>query len=270
MPRVFLNYDKESNIELTEEVSKRFGKEKIAVCVKNWETILKQQQRIQEFACEIVFLVTEGKFKMQESTIPILPVLMTEEGAKKINELLKNEPISGISMKAISMEDTDFMDLKYEAKKAGICVNTFESNMKFEEFKLNADGLIPVIVQDYKTEEVLMMAYMNQESFEMTIRTGKMTYFSRSRQELWIKGMTSGHFQYVKELRIDCDQDTILAKVAQVGAACHTGNRSCFYRELVEKRIPRDKSYESIRSRLRRDRRSEKTSKRGILYELSF
>ncbi len=233
--KVFLNYDKERNIELTEEVSKRFGKEKIAVCVKNWETILKQQQRIQEFACEIVFLVTEGKFKMQESTIPILPVLMTEEGAKKINELLKNEPISGISMKAISTEDTDFMDLKYEAKKAGICVNTFESNMKFEEFKLNADGLIPVIVQDYKTEEVLMMAYMNQESFEMTIRTGKMTYFSRSRQELWIKGMTSGHFQYVKELRIDCDQDTILAKVAQVGAACHTGNRSCFYRELVKR-----------------------------------
>ena len=80
-----------------------------------------------------------------------------------------------------------------------------------------------------------MLAYMNKEAFEMTIRTGRMTYFSRSRQELWVKGMTSGHFQYVKQLLIDCDQDTILAKVAQIGAACHTGNRSCFYRNLVKK-----------------------------------
>ena len=127
------------------------------------------------------------------------------------------------------------MKLKYHAKEEGICVNTFESNMKFEEFKLNGDGLIPVIVQDYKTEEVLMLAYMNKEAFETTIRTGRMTYFSRSRQELWMKGMTSGHIQYVKQLLIDCDQDTILAKVAQIGAACHTGNRSCFYRNLVKK-----------------------------------
>ena len=102
-------------------------------------------------------------------------------------------------------------------------------SMKFEEFKLNSDGMIPVIVQDYETNDVLMLAYMNKEAYEHTIETGKMTYYSRSRNELWIKGLTSGHFQYVKSLEIDCDKDTLLAKVDQVGAACHTGNRTCFY-----------------------------------------
>ena len=97
------------------------------------------------------------------------------------------------------------------------------------------DGMVPVIVQDYRTDEVLMLAYMNEEAFETTINIGKMTYYSRSRQELWIKGMTSGHIQYVKSLTADCDYDTILAKVSQIGAACHTGNVSCFFNEIVKK-----------------------------------
>ena len=80
-----------------------------------------------------------------------------------------------------------------------------------------------------------MVAYMNEEAYNNTIQTGRMTYYSRSRQELWIKGETSGHYQFLKELRIDCDNDTILAKVHQLGAACHTNNYSCFYRELCKK-----------------------------------
>ena len=79
------------------------------------------------------------------------------------------------------------------------------------------------------------MMIMNQEAYEQTLYTGKMTYYSRSRQELWLKGATSGHYQYVKELRLDCDHDTVLAKVHQVGAACHTGARSCFFHELAKK-----------------------------------
>ena len=94
--------------------------------------------------------------------------------------------------------------------------------------------MIPVVVQDYENNEVLMVAYMNEEAYNMTIETGKMTYYSRSRNELWIKGMTSGHFQYVKSIEVDCDNDTLLAKVEQVGAACHTGNRTCFYRNIYE------------------------------------
>ena len=102
-------------------------------------------------------------------------------------------------------------------------------HLSWEELKLNSDGMLTVVVQDVVTDEVLMVAYMNQEAYEKTLETGTMTYWSRSRNELWVKGMTSGHFQYVKELRIDCDRDTLLAKVEQTGAACHTGNHSCFY-----------------------------------------
>ena len=97
-------------------------------------------------------------------------------------------------------------------------------------------GLIPAITQDAETGEVLMQAYMNREAWEKTLETGKATYFSRSRQELWIKGVTSGNVQLVKEIRIDCDSDAILLKVEQVGgAACHTGYRSCFHNKIVDK-----------------------------------
>lgn len=109
----------------------------------------------------------------------------------------------------------------------------FKSLLDFDTFKLDANGLIPCITQDYKTGEVLMMAYMSKESFQKTLETGHMVYFSRSRKKLWLKGEESGHLQFVKELKIDCDKDTILAKVAQIGAACHTGNPTCFYTELA-------------------------------------
>jgi len=95
------------------------------------------------------------------------------------------------------------------------------------------DGLVPVIAQDAETKEVLMMAYMNRESWEATLKTGKATYWSRSRQKLWLKGETSGNVQLIKAVFIDCDDDTILLQVKQLGdAACHTGYRSCFYRKL--------------------------------------
>jgi len=98
------------------------------------------------------------------------------------------------------------------------------------------DGLVPAIVQNAETKEVLMMAYMNRESWEATLKTGKATYWSRSRQQLWLKGETSGHVQLIKDIFIDCDDDTILLQVKQLGdAACHTGYRSCFYRKLSGK-----------------------------------
>ena len=96
-------------------------------------------------------------------------------------------------------------------------------------------GLIPAVVQDYKTGEVLMLAFMNQAAWEATLSTGKATYYSRTRQELWIKGKTSGNMQIVKEIRIDCDDDTVVLKVDRVGgAACHTGHKSCFYKKVED------------------------------------
>lgn len=94
------------------------------------------------------------------------------------------------------------------------------------------DGLIPTIIQDFQNNEVLMLAYMNEESIRRTIETGTTWFWSRSRNEFWNKGATSGHFQYVKDIFIDCDEDTILIKVEQIGAACHTGSRTCFYRNI--------------------------------------
>lgn len=107
------------------------------------------------------------------------------------------------------------------------------NDLTWSDFKLNSDGMIPVIVQDDNTDAVLMMAFMNQEAYEKTLATGMMTYWSRSRNELWTKGLTSGHVQYVKRLAIDCDKDTILARVHQIGPACHTGSYSCFYTDLA-------------------------------------
>ena len=103
------------------------------------------------------------------------------------------------------------------------------------KLKFSADGLIPAIVQDYKSKEVLMMAYMNIDSLRQTLKIGKTCFWSRSRKEYWVKGMTSGHFQYVKSVHYDCDCDTLLIKVRQVGAACHTFKKSCFYRRIRNK-----------------------------------
>ena len=101
------------------------------------------------------------------------------------------------------------------------------------ECKFNSDGLIPVIAQDHMTGEVLMLAFMNQQAWEATLNSGKATYWSRTRQELWVKGQTSGNQQIVKEIRIDCDEDTVLLKIEQQGGAtCHTGHRSCFHKKV--------------------------------------
>ncbi|MBE6063071.1 MAG: phosphoribosyl-AMP cyclohydrolase [Clostridium butyricum] len=103
--------------------------------------------------------------------------------------------------------------------------------IKQVDFK-KGNGLVPAIVQDYKTKEVLMLAYMNEESLKKTLQGDTTWFYSRSRNELWNKGANSGHFQYIKEIKIDCDNDTILIIAEQSGAACHTGNKSCFYRDL--------------------------------------
>jgi len=113
-------------------------------------------------------------------------------------------------------------------------MSELKCNITWEALKKNSDNMVPVIVQDNDTNDVLMLAYMNKEAYLETIKTGTMTYWSRSRNELWVKGLTSGHFQYLKSLTADCDLDTILAKVDQVGAACHTGSRSCFFNNITQ------------------------------------
>lgn len=101
--------------------------------------------------------------------------------------------------------------------------------------KRNAEGLVPAVVQQHDTGEVLMLGWMDDEALARTLQTGRATYWSRSRQEYWVKGETSGHLQHVREVRLDCDGDTLLVKVAQDGVACHTGERTCFDADLVHR-----------------------------------
>ncbi|MCK4518989.1 MAG: phosphoribosyl-AMP cyclohydrolase [Candidatus Omnitrophica bacterium] len=104
-----------------------------------------------------------------------------------------------------------------------------------EKVKFNAQGLIPAIVQDCRNNQVLMLAYMNKESLLKTVETGQTHFYSRSRNKLWKKGESSGHVQDIKEILIDCDMDTLLIKVEQVGGACHLGYRTCFFRKITDK-----------------------------------
>ena len=231
--RAILNFSKPLSIDLIREVSLRFGKERIAVSLNDFDTLFKQQHLIEEFSTEIVFMHRlDLNSVMNITELPCVVLTDTMEQSE-ILRILKCDSIKGVSGLFVSDLNMDFNEFKDVCADAGIQMTSFESILDFSEFKLNSDGLIPVIVQDYKTNEVLMMAYMNAEAFDNTVKTGRMTYYSRSRQCQWVKGETSGHFQYVKSLAVDCDKDTLLAKVEQIGAACHTGNRSCFYTTIV-------------------------------------
>lgn len=154
---------------------------------------------------------------------------------KNINDAGIHGAIIGKALYENRINLKDAVDMFESGSSVIEASKKLNTSLSFSDFKLNSDGLIPVVVQDYVNNEVLMVAYMNEEAYNHTVNTGVMTYYSRSRQELWIKGMTSGHIQYVKSLTADCDYDTILAKVSQIGAACHTGNVSCFFNEIVKK-----------------------------------
>ncbi|WP_434631966.1 bifunctional phosphoribosyl-AMP cyclohydrolase/phosphoribosyl-ATP diphosphatase HisIE [Thermoanaerobacterium thermosaccharolyticum] len=129
--------------------------------------------------------------------------------------------------------------------------------MNIDDLKFDEKGLIPAIVQDYKTKEVLMMAYMNRESLEKSLESKETYFFSRSRQSLWHKGETSGNVQHIKAIKYDCDGDTLLVEVEPEGPACHTGNNSCFYRDIINDYDEREED-ESILSNLYRRIESRK------------
>ena len=231
--RAILNFSKQDSIKLIEDAAKRFGKEKLAVSLNDFDALFKHQHVIQKYCSEIIFMHRLDLNSVANITdIPCVVVTDTMEGSE-LFKILKSPGVRGLSGRFVSQPDMDFTGFKEQCEEKGIQMTSFESMLEFSEFKTNEQGLIPVIVQHFKTQEVLMLAYMNKEAFYQTIKTRKMTYYSRSREKLWVKGETSGHFQYVKSLTIDCDNDTLLAKVDQVGAACHTGNATCFFQHLA-------------------------------------
>lgn len=231
--KAILNFGKPDSEALLEEVSLKFGSDKIAISIASADNLQLNRAVIEQYANELV-LIDEHALRncLGASVLPMITML-PDISLSKIFTILEQPNVSGVSGNMVNSNAKEIFALKQLCKERGIPVHVFEPVMDFSEFKLDSNGLIPVVVQDYLTGQVLMVAYMNEEAYIKTLKTGKMTYYSRSRKELWIKGLTSGHFQYVKGLSVDCDNDTLLAKVSQVGAACHTGNYSCFYRDLV-------------------------------------
>lgn len=227
-----LDYDTIECIEITEEVSGKFGKDKLLAIAKDVENLTANMELIDAYVSGVI-LDKPDEFELlsfKESTS--VPFYVNYSGGKMdAFGVCGFENCAGLA--GFPAEAVKVLDLKNKLVEAGMAIQTLDAAFSFSDFKLNSDGMIPVIVQDYQSNEVLMMAYMNEEAYEQTLRTGKMTYFSRSRNELWLKGDTSGHYQYVKSLTADCDMDTILAKVSQVGVACHTGARSCFFHEIT-------------------------------------
>lgn len=233
--QVMLNGSKPGSIELAEEASKRFGKDRILVSVKNVDFIFKNKEAMEENFHEMLVLDKSMLDAVENiTTIPSV-VVVDDYNIKEFVSILKRDSVRGITGKFVTDSDLDIMLLKTELSTHGLRMVNFTSALQWSDLKVNSDGMVPVIVQDYRTDEVLMLAYMNEEAFLCTISSGKMTYFSRSRQEIWMKGETSGHIQYVKSLTADCDYDTILAKVSQIGVACHTGNPTCFFHPIVKK-----------------------------------
>lgn len=233
--KAVLNYSKVSNIEITEEVSKKFGKNKILASFMKKEELTANKELLEEYVSELICI--DSSIMKECDSLTELPTIccLDEDKADKIKDYLMLTNVSGVTGNAVNNSIEKVFPMKLAFAKEGISVSACEASMKWSDFKLNSDNMLPVVVQDYKTNEVLMVAYMNEEAYNRTVETGKMTYWSRSRNELWIKGDTSGHYQYVKSLTVDCDYDTLLAKVSQVGAACHTGKYSCFFNEVLKK-----------------------------------
>lgn len=229
--KAILDMSKDTNVEIVKEASERFGSDKIAVMLnKDYDF-----SKIKQLKYDGVSLIIADSCANECIGLGIKVLAFNCNFTfNDMVEFGKQDKVYGISDNSFA-GDFDFLNFKAQLKEEGVNTIVFESAMSFDQFKKNSDGMIPVVVQDYKTDKVLMVAYMNEEAFNLTIKTGKMTYFSRSRNEIWVKGVTSGHFQYVKELSMDCDLDTMLAKVYQVGVPCHTGADTCFFNTLVKK-----------------------------------
>ena len=275
--RAALNLSKESNAHLAEEVADRFGRDKIAGCILNEQEIASYDVLIKNYVSELLLLdedkidsclrVMFEKGLINEPKVALKCVMDEKELHAMAAVLRQHEQLAGVCGGIINEIPENIMKLKWQCKGLGIEVKLNETTMSWDELKKNSDGLVPVVTQDYKTSEVLMVAYMNEEAYNQTVESGVMTYFSRSRSELWVKGATSGHYQYVKALYVDCDNDTILAKVRQVGAACHTGNRSCFFNEILKKEYDDtnplqvfEKEYATIMDRKRNPREGSYTN----------
>ena len=220
---VALNCQDEQEIGLLSEAMQAYGRRRIMGCVSDFSEYSPYAAEIAHCASGLLVLDDEIRPFAGKTELPIL-LHSNSIGADGIEAIFRGGLVTGISGEYVS---TLGFPEDY--------INGFSRNSAGDiTFGIKRPEGLTTELDDLKME-VLMVAWMNEESYKKTLETGKMTYWSRSRQELWTKGLTSGHISYVRSLDIDCDKDTILAKVSQIGAACHTGHRSCFFTPLARK-----------------------------------
>ena len=227
-----LNLSKDSNAAIAAEVADKFGMDKIAACFSSERQVAKHEKVLQGNISCLIYVGDEPYhgFRQVHTDLPVIVQIGRETC---VREALTDPGIHGVTGSGVNERIGKLRHVREKLASAGIPVKIRTASLKWEDFKLGPDGLLPVVVQEASTSQVLMVAYMNEEAYNMTVATGKMTYWSRSRSEIWVKGLTSGHFQYVHSLTADCDMDTLLAKVEQIGAACHTGSHSCFFNTVL-------------------------------------
>ncbi len=239
--KALLNFSKQGNIDILDEVSKKFGKDKIGICFLEALDIADNKEQVELLSSALFFVgeytnetgsLLKNKL-LVDTPLYIAPGDFIESSPSEI--LLDNSFVAGLYGNYLNSKADEITDIKADCLEKGLDMVRLVPSFTWSQLKKNSDGMVPVIVQDYRTDQVLMLAYMNEEAYNKTLRTGKMTYFSRSRNELWLKGETSSHYQFVMSLTADCDLDTILAKVKQIGAACHTGSYSCFFNKIAGK-----------------------------------
>ena len=227
-----LNLSKDGNALIAAEVADKFGPDKIAACFSSEDQVASKLALLEDNISCLIY-VGEEPFEGLTMVRTSLPVIAQIGSSTCVKETLLKPGIHGVTGNGVNTRAGKLEFVRNKLVSCGIPVKIRTAAYKWEDFKLGPGGLLPVVVQESSTDQVLMVAYMNEEAYNTTVATGRMTYWSRSRSEIWVKGLTSGHFQYVHSLTADCDMDTLLAKVEQIGAACHTGSHSCFFNEVL-------------------------------------
>ncbi|MCR4956089.1 MAG: phosphoribosyl-ATP diphosphatase [Lachnospiraceae bacterium] len=222
---------------ILEDCQKRFRKDRLSLAIDDVDLIFKKRKELEEdFHDVYVFQRDIFDSVVNMTDLPFYAVVEEDVELDVYKAILKTPTCMGVAGPILNQKDTDINLLKHEFFEEGILVLLNDSQMDWSEFKLDDNGLIAVVSQDYSTKKVLNYGYMNEEAFKETIASGKMHYYDKATGEVRKHGVgNGGQYQYVKSLSVDCHRQAILAKVSQIGVACHTGNYSCFYTEILKK-----------------------------------
>ncbi len=213
--RVFLNFSKATGVDLLKEASERFGKERMLVSLNDFDTLFKQKELIEQYASGILFLHRPDLNSVKDTTNMPTMILTDCMEEQEVFRILKTEHIHGFSGMFVNHPDFDFFAFKDRCQREGCSISSFESKLPFAAFVTNADETVPVIVQDSKTAEVIRMAYMNQEAFEHSLKTGKMTYYDPDKKKTWVEGAGDGAFELIHDMEMNEEKNVLLAKVEQ-------------------------------------------------------